>query len=94
MKILNYISKISSIDTKYLILIIKTIILFLILTIIKKIGIKIIKRIKDSKTEYLYTQKYKQLINLSKIIIFIFIWGENLGKLLTKINLITTRFNL
>lgn len=94
MKTLNYISEVSSIDTKYLILIIKTIIFFFILSIIKKIGIKIIKRIKDSKTEYLYTQKYKLIISILKLIIFIFIWGDYLNKFLTIISLISAGFTI
>lgn len=94
MKTLNYISEVSSIDTKYIVLIIKTIIFFFILSIIKKIGIKIIKRIKDSKTEYLYTQKYKLIISILKLIIFIFIWGDYLNKFLTIISLISAGFTI
>ena len=71
MKTINYISEITSIDNKYLILIIKTFIFFSILTIIKRIGIKILKHLKDSKKEYIYTQRYKLLINIAKFILFI-----------------------
>ena len=57
MKIIKYISDITSIDKIYWILIIKTLIFFLILTIVKKIGVEILKKINDSKKEYLYIQK-------------------------------------
>lgn len=94
MKTINYISEVTSIDTKYIILIIKTIIFFFLLTIIKKIGIKVIKQIKNSKIEYLYTQKYKLLINISKIIIFLFLWGDYISNLLTIISLISAGFTI
>ena len=69
MKIIKYISDITSIDKIYWILIIKTLIFFLILTIVKKIGVEILKKINDSKKEYLYIQKYKLLINIIKFFI-------------------------
>lgn len=94
MKTIDYISKVTSIDTKYLILIIKTFILFLVLTLIQKVGIKIIKHIKNSKIEYLYTQKYKLFISILKIIIFFFLWGQYLSNFLTIISLISAGFTI
>jgi small-conductance mechanosensitive channel len=94
MQTINYISNLISIDTKYIILIVKTLIFYLILSIIKKIGIKIIKKIKNSKIEYLYTQKYKLIISIIKIIIFIFLWGEYIGNFLTIISLISAGFTI
>ena len=94
MKTINYISEITSIDSKYIVLIIKTCLFFLILSIIKKIGIKVLKHIKDNKTEYIYTQRYKLLINIIKLIIFIFLWGEYLGALLTLISVVSAAFTI
>ena len=72
MKIITYLSNITSIDETYWILITKTLIFFLFLTIIKKIGVSILKKINDSKKEYLYIQKYKLLINIIKFFIFVY----------------------
>ena len=94
MKTINYISELTSIDSKYIILIIKTSIFFFSLSMIKKIGINIIKHIKDSKKEYTYNQRYKLLINIIKFIIFIFLWGEYLGSLLTLISVISAAFTI
>ena len=44
MKIITYLSNITSIDETYWILITKTLIFFLFLTIIKKIGVSILKK--------------------------------------------------
>lgn len=94
MKLINYISNLTSIDSKYIILIIKTFIFFLLLNIIKKIGIRIIKKIKDTKIEYNYTRKYKLMISILNVIIFFFLWGEHMGNLLTVLSLISAGFTI
>lgn len=94
MKTINYISQITSIDSKYLILIIKTIIFISILTLIKKIGIRILKKIKDNKKEYIYTQRYKLLINIFKIIIILFLWNDYITSFLTLISVISAAFTI
>ena len=94
MKLINYISQTTSIEEKYIILMIKTLILFLILTVIKKIGFRIIKCVKDSKKEYLYTRKYKLFINIIKGLIFLLLWGEYISSFLTIISLISAGFTI
>lgn len=94
MKTINYISQITSIDSKYIILIIKTIIFMLFLTIIKKIGIQILKKVKDNKKEYIYTQRYKLLINFLKVLIIIFLWSEYITSFLTLISVISAAFTI
>lgn len=94
MKLIEYISHLTSIDEIYCILIIKTLSFFLILTIIKKIGVKILKKIKDSKKEYIYIQKYKLLINITKLIVFLLLWGKYLESFITLISLISAGFTI
>ena len=94
MKIITYLSNITSIDETYWILITKTLIFFLFLTIIKKIGVSILKKINDSKKEYLYIQKYKLLINIIKFFIFILLWGKYLESFITLISLISAGFTI
>lgn len=94
MDFINYISNLLSIDSKYIILIIKTLIIFLILDIIKKIIIRVLKNIKDNEKEYTYTQNLKITINTLKIIFFIFLWSTNLSKLLTLITVISGAFTI
>lgn len=94
MKLIEYISHLTSIDKIYCILIIKTLSFFLILTIIKKVGVKILKKIKDSKKEYLYIQKYKLLINITKLIVFLLLWGKYLESFITLISLISAGFTI
>lgn len=94
MNILNYISDLISIDQKYLILILKTVIFFVILDIIKKIGIKTLKKIKNNKKEYVYTQKLKIMVSICKLIFFLLIWSNYLSNFLTLISLISAGFTI
>lgn len=93
-KTIEYISKITSIDSKYIILMIKSLILYIIIMIIKRIGIKILTLIKDNKKEYHYTKKYKLIINIILIIFLILLWGQYLSKFLTLISLISAGFTI
>jgi small-conductance mechanosensitive channel len=92
MNILNKLSEITSIESKYWILIFKTLLFFLIFDIVKRIIIRIFKKIKDSKKEYEYTQKLKLVISLFKIAIFILIWAKYLKGFVTIISFISAGF--
>ena len=94
MYILNYLSEITSIDSKYWILIFKTLVFWLIFDIAKKICIKVFKRIKDSKKEYLYTQKLKLIIVVLKLFIFILLWSDYLKSFITIISFISAAFTI
>lgn len=91
---IDYLSEITSIDEKYLILIFKTIIFFLFFEIVKKIGIYFLRKIKDSKKEYLYTHKLKIIISICKFIIILFIWSKYLSAFLTLISFISAGFTI
>ena len=94
MNILNKLSELTSIDSKYWILIFKTLLFFIVLDVIKKIVIKLFKNIKDSKKEYIYTQKLKLFISFIKLLIFILIWGSYLKGFITIISFVSAAFTI
>ncbi|MBQ8659946.1 MAG: mechanosensitive ion channel [Bacilli bacterium] len=94
MNILNYVSDLTSIETKYLILIIKTILFWITLDLIKKLISKILRNIKDSKKEYVYNQKIKIVISICKFVIFLLLWSKYLSKFLTLISFISAGFTI
>ena len=94
MKTINFISNLLNIDSKHLIMILTTIVIFVILDIIKKITIKILKKIENNKKEYEYTQKLKITINLLKVIFFISIWSVKLNNVITFITFISAAFTI
>ena len=89
MKILKYISEISSINIIYIKLIIKTAIILLILNIFRKIGIQIMKKIKNSKKEYLIIKQYKVIITILKIAVFLFLWGDYIRNFMTLLSFVS-----
>ena len=91
---IDYLSEITSIDSKYWILIFKTLVFWLIFDIAKRICIKVFKRIKDSKKEYLYTQKLKLIIVVLKLFIFILLWSNYLKSFITIISFISAAFTI
>ena len=94
MNILNKLSELTSIDSKYWILIFKTLVFFVIFDIAKRIAIRLFKRIKDSKKEYEYTQKLKLVISFLKLGIFVLIWGKYLKGFVTIISFISAGFTI
>ena len=94
MKYLNEISSILNIEEIYIILSIKTLFYILIITIIEKIGIKLLKKNKDTKKEYIYTQKFKLCMNFLKVCILFLFWGQYIKNLLTFISVISAAFTI
>ena len=87
MNILNRLSELTSIDSKYWILIVKTLIFWLVLDILKRIFIRVFKKIKNSKKEYQYTQKLRLIISMIKLFVFILLWARYLKGFITIISL-------
>ena len=89
MKLLKYISEISSINIVYIKLIIKTIIIFTVLNITRKIAIEILKKIKNSKKEYIIIKQFKVIINILKIAVFLFLWGDYIKNFMTLLSFVS-----
>lgn len=94
MNILNKLSELTSIDSKYWILIFKTLVFFIIFDVIKRVLIRFFKKIKDSKKEYLYTHKLKVIISFLKLGIFILLWSKYLSGFITIISFISAGFTI
>ena len=94
---MNYIEKISklfNIDEIYIGLILKTIIIIFLILVVEKIGIRIIKRTRDSKKEYNYTKKYKLIIRIIILSAIIIVWGKYIKNFLTLISIVSAAFTI
>lgn len=94
MKIIKYISEISSINIVYIKLIIKTIAIFIVLDTIKKIVIKVLKKIKNSKKEYIVIKHFKLIITILKIAVFLFLWGDYIKKFMTLLSFVSASITI
>lgn len=94
MDILNRLSELTSIDSKYWILIFKTLVFWLVLDVIKRIIIRFFKKIENSRKEYLYTQKLRLVISILKLFVFILLWARYLKGFVTIISFISAGFTI
>ena len=94
MKYIEKISKLFNIDEIYIGLILKTIIIIFLILVGEKIGIRIIKRTRDSKKEYNYTKKYKLIIRITILSAIIIVWGKYIKNFLTLISLVSAAFTI
>ncbi len=94
MKYIEKISKLFNIDEIYIGLILKTIIIIFLILVVEKIGIRIIKRTRDSKKEYKYTKKYKLIIRIIILSAIIIVWGKYIKNFLTLISLVSAAFTI
>ena len=94
MKYIEKISKLFNIDEIYIGLILKTIIIIFLILVVEKIGIRIIKRTRDSKKEYNYTKKYKLIIRIIILSAIIIVWGKYIKNFLTLISLVSAAFTI
>ena len=94
MKYIEKISKWFNIDEIYIGLILKTIIIIFLILVVEKIGIRIIKRTRDSKKEYNYTKKYKLIIRITILSAIIIVWGKYIKNFLTLISLVSAAFTI
>lgn len=91
---MNKMSQLLNIEEIYINMTLKTIIIIAIILVIEKIGIRIIKRTKDSKKEYNYTKKYKLIIRIIILSAIIVIWGKYIKNFLTLISLVSAAFTI
>lgn len=94
MKYIEKMSKLFNIDEIYIGLILKTIIIIFLILVVEKIGIRIIKRTRDSKKEYNYTKKYKLIIRIIILSAIIIVWGKYIKNFLTLISLVSAAFTI
>ena len=94
MKYIEKISKLFNIDEIYIGLILKTIIIIFLILVVEKIGIRIIKRTRDSKKEYNYTKKYRLIIRIIILSAIIIVWGKYIKNFLTLISLVSAAFTI
>lgn len=88
-KISNHISQYISVNDNYIYLLILTVLTILIATIIKKIGIRLIKLIKNNYKEYSYTRSFKIIINLIEWITIFFIWENYIKSIITLVSFVS-----
>lgn len=90
----SFLSDITTVNENYIYLSIRTIIFLSIVIILQHIALKLVKRIKDNKKEYIYSQRIKVISNILKTLIIIFIWADYIKNILTLITFLSAAFTI
>lgn len=93
-EISKIISEVTTIKEEYIYLFFRTAIFLLIISIIKHFLLRIIKKVKDGKKEYMYSQRLKVISAVLKTVTIVFIWGEYIQSILTLITFISAAFTI
>lgn len=94
MKYIDKISNFFGVESIYIILILMTLGCIIITHLLEKIGIKLLKKVKDSKREYKYTQNFMLAMRILRVIIVILFWGKYIKSILTFISVISAAFTI
>lgn len=91
-KLCVIISEFLNIETKYVILILSTLLTILIISLVKKIGNKTLHLVKDERKEFIYNQRLKITLNIIECMILLFIWEDYIESLITLISFLSAAF--
>lgn len=87
--IIKTLSNFTNIEEKYIFLTLGTLLVFLIFSLLKKIGIRLIKLLKNEKHEYLCNKTFQISINIIECIMLLFVWDDYIKSLMTFISFIS-----
>lgn len=94
MNFIEEISKIINIEEVYIELFLKTLFYTVVITLIEKLGSKLLKKTKDNKKEYEYTRAWKLIIKIIYIIIIMIFWGRYVKNFITLISVLSAAFTI
>lgn len=86
------ISDFLNIDSKYITLILSTILTLIIIYLAKKLGSRLLHLIKEERKEFIYNQRLKIALNVIEIILLLFIWEDYIESLITLISFLSAAF--
>ncbi len=98
MKIYQYIcstlSKITTLDSKYINLLLATFVVLVIFYFLKRIGMRIIQKLTTGRREFTSNQAYQITLNILEILVFIFLFADYIKGLMTFISIISAAMTI
>lgn len=98
MKIYQYIcstlSKITTLDSKYINLLLASIAVLVVFYLLKRIGMRVIQRLTTGRREFTSNQAYQVTLNILEILVFIFIFADYIKGLMTFISIISAAMTI
>lgn len=90
----NYLSKITTIDAKYLYLVLATTIVIVMFMGFRKLGTFIFRKNLSGRKEYWTNQIYRVVLNILEILMLLFIWDNYIKDLVTLISVLSAAMTI
>ena len=90
----NYLSKITTIDAKYLYLVLATTIVIVMFMGFRKLGTFIFRKKLSGRKEYWTNQIYRVVLNILEILMLLFIWDNYIKDLVTLISVLSAAMTI
>ncbi len=92
--ICNTLAKVTTLEEKYIVLLLTSLIVIIIFRILKVFGKKIIQKVTTGRKEFVSNQTYQVILNVLEILVFIFLFDDYIKGLMTLISVISAAMTI
>jgi small-conductance mechanosensitive channel len=98
MKLFNnfceYLSKITTIETSVISVVLLTIIIWAVFSLIKRIATKVIRNKLTGRGEYVINQSFRVVVNVFEVLLLLLIWSDYIKNLMTLISVLSAAMTI
>ena len=92
--ICNTLAKVTTLEGKYIVLLLTSLIVIIIFRILKVFGKKIIQKVTTGRKEFVSNQTYQVILNALEILVFILLFDDYIKDLMTLISVISAAMTI
>lgn len=92
--ICNTLAKVTTLEEKYIVLLLTSLIVIIIFRILKVFGKKIIQKVTTGRKEFVSNQTYQVILNALEILVFILLFDDYIKGLMTLISVISAAMTI
>lgn len=92
--ICNTLAKITTLEEKYIVLLLTSLIVIVVFYILKVLGKKVIQKITTGRREFVSNQAYQVTLNILEILVFVFLFDDYIKGLMTFISVISAAMTI
>ncbi len=92
--ICNTLAKVTTLEEKYIVLLLTSLIVIIVFRILKVLGKKIIQKVTTGRKEFVSNQTYQVILNTLEILVFILLFDDYIKGLITLISVISAAMTI
>lgn len=92
--ICNTLAKVTTLEGKYIVLLLTSLIVIIVFRILKALGKKIIQKVTTGRKEFVSNQTYQVILNTLEILVFILLFDDYIKGLITLISVISAAMTI